>query len=278
MKHSIFEIARCKFSQIHTSYLALGSNLGNRFKNMNKAVSLLNDYSDLQVLNTSQIYKSPCIDLHGKIAEGENEFLNAVVKIKTTYGPEELLKVCKAIEKKLGRIRKEKHHSARQIDIDILCCEDNKYESDSLKIPHPRMYEREFVLRPLIDAADYTLREKYLPYIERLMMLNGLDFYQNSILRKKKLLHATKCLYVGNTDQEISSVQRIVKLEVSSHNIEDLKYLLSKLDSQMIELIDSTNMLIDQNFLRKAHDEFKKHTKVKFVCFNLQKVCQVIFL
>lgn len=276
MKYSLFRITTRKLSFAHTSYLALGSNIGNRFRNINRAVSLLKDYADIKVVSTSQVYKNPCLDSSNNIVGGENEFLNGVVKIETNYNPEDLLKICKSVEKKLGRTQKEKHYSARSIDIDIILYDDLKYLGESLKIPHPRMLEREFVLRPLIDVLDLTERTNYLPYIQRLLQFKVFEFDMQNILRYKKMVNTTKCLYAGESDNEISSIQRVAKLEITNNDTNEIKYLLSKVDCQMIEIIDNKGFFLDPKYLRQTHPLLKNHSKVNFVCLNLNKVCRFI--
>ncbi|MBF0490700.1 MAG: 2-amino-4-hydroxy-6-hydroxymethyldihydropteridine diphosphokinase [Candidatus Omnitrophica bacterium] len=128
------------------SYLALGSNLGNRHSYMERALEELKKQG-IEILKTSSIIETDPVG--GPV---QSKYLNAVLKVKTSLLPEELLLVINAIEKKLGRIR-EIINGPRVIDIDILLYDDVKLISHHLMIPHPRMRERKFVMNPLKEIA-----------------------------------------------------------------------------------------------------------------------------
>jgi len=123
-------------------YLALGSNLGNRLQYIHKAIEALEEYG-LEVLNVSTIIET---DPVGGAPQGK--FLNAVLKASTAHCPEELHVITQGIEQKLGRVKKY-INGPRVIDIDILLYDDIKLVTRKLLIPHPRMLERSFVMRPL---------------------------------------------------------------------------------------------------------------------------------
>jgi 2-amino-4-hydroxy-6-hydroxymethyldihydropteridine diphosphokinase len=134
----------------NTAYLGLGTNLGNRYQNMNKTVTMLKDFCKIE--QTSQIYQSPCIDVEGLIMEKENLFLNAVVKVSTDLTPEVLLGKCKNIEQEFHRKRpKDKHYEAREMDIDILLYNNEQVNTGDLVIPHRELLNRLFVIKPLLD-------------------------------------------------------------------------------------------------------------------------------
>jgi len=124
-------------------YLGLGSNLGNRRKNIKKALDHLAKTRGIKIEKTSRIYETKAIGgpLQGK-------FLNAAIKIKTSLTPHLLLKTVKNIEKDLGR-RRTVRWGPREIDLDILLYGNKIIKRKNLIIPHPRMFSREFVLRPL---------------------------------------------------------------------------------------------------------------------------------
>jgi 2-amino-4-hydroxy-6-hydroxymethyldihydropteridine diphosphokinase len=124
-------------------YLAVGSNLGNRRKNIKKALDYLAKTKGIKIEKASRIYETKAI---GGVAQGK--FLNAAIKIKTSLTPQLLLKTVKNIEKDLGR-RKTVRWGPREIDLDILLYGNKFIKIKNLVIPHPRMFEREFVLRPL---------------------------------------------------------------------------------------------------------------------------------
>ncbi len=131
-----------------TAYLGLGSNLGNRLGNLKKAREQLSKL-EVNLLKKSAIYESEPVFDRSKDAT-EPWFLNQVLRVETDLGAHELLKVCKKIEADLGR---DPDEFSRPIDIDILFYGDEKINESGLEIPHPRLYERRFVLEPLVEIA-----------------------------------------------------------------------------------------------------------------------------
>ena len=131
---------------LNTAYLALGSNVGQRLEQMHSALELLLE-SGVVIIAASPVYENRAV---GMVAA--DPFLNAVVQIKTELDPEALLEMCFAIEVRLGRVRS-KAWSPRTIDIDILSYGQLQLETEKLRLPHPRIAERDFVLQPLADIA-----------------------------------------------------------------------------------------------------------------------------
>jgi len=129
----------------HTVYLALGSNVGNRAANLKAAIAALPP--QMEVKAKSRVYETPPWGY-----TNQEKFLNQVVKARTYLEPEPLLKHLKRLEVALGRVPTFQY-GPRLIDIDILLYDDIVFESDALKIPHPQMHERGFVLLPLMDIA-----------------------------------------------------------------------------------------------------------------------------
>lgn len=127
--------------------LSLGSNLGDRLANLREAISRLAPVRNSDHLLLSNIYKT---DPEG-CAPDDPEFLNAAIEMETNVPPEELLDFVKRIEREMGRPERYETNSPRVIDLDILYYENLVLKTDRLEIPHPRMSEREFVLRPLAD-------------------------------------------------------------------------------------------------------------------------------
>ena len=128
-----------------TVYLGLGSNMGNRQDNLDKALEYLSQR--LRLEKVSSIYDTEPI--------GDTEqprFLNMVCQVSTMLGPMELLALAKGIESKMGRVAA-KRNAPRPIDIDILFYDDQVMETPTLVIPHPSLTEREFVLIPLAEIA-----------------------------------------------------------------------------------------------------------------------------
>lgn len=127
--------------------IALGSNLGERIENMQKAVQYLKDA--VQQMKVSRIYESPPM-----YVVDQPPFLNAAVSGVTKLDPHALLRTCKQIECKIGR-QKRIQNGPREIDIDIILYGNLTLDSKTWKIhlPHPRMMERLFVVQPLIDLG-----------------------------------------------------------------------------------------------------------------------------
>lgn len=128
-----------------TVYLGLGSNLGNRWNNLDKALEFLGQR--LPVKSVSSVYDTEPI---GNVAQPR--FLNLVCQVRTRLAPMELLTLAKGIESKLGRAFG-KANAPRPIDIDILFYGDKVIKTSKLVIPHPRLAERAFVLVPLAEIA-----------------------------------------------------------------------------------------------------------------------------
>ncbi len=129
-------------------YIAIGSNLGDREKNISDAVHKMRDTQGIEVKKLSQIYETEPVG-----GPKQPDFLNAVMHIETTLEPRELLLAVQDIENQLGRTRTIKY-GPRTIDLDILIYGDKKIDEPDLKIPHPKMNEREFVLEPLKDLLE----------------------------------------------------------------------------------------------------------------------------
>ncbi len=129
------------------TYLSLGSNQGNTLKNLQNAVDLIAQKVG-HVLTISSVYKTASWGFKG------DDFLNICVKVSTSLNPEKLLENVLDIERTLGRERDLSiGYEARLIDIDVLLFEDEIIFYKNLKVPHPRMLERKFVLVPLAEIA-----------------------------------------------------------------------------------------------------------------------------
>jgi 2-amino-4-hydroxy-6-hydroxymethyldihydropteridine diphosphokinase len=127
-------------------YLGLGSNLGDRARNIHEAVRLLNEAGVMAIKLSTIIETDPV----GGPPQGL--FLNGVLKAETELLPLDLLKTVNEVEAKLGRVRTVKD-GPRTIDIDILLYDDMALDTPELVIPHPRMREREFVMGPLVEIG-----------------------------------------------------------------------------------------------------------------------------
>lgn len=131
---------------MNIAYLSLGSNLGDREENLREAIDRLNAAKDIVVKKVSPLYETQPV---GYVNQGM--FLNIVAEIKTNLDPYELLKFINSVEYDLKRERTIRW-GPRTIDIDILIYKDIKINDELLQIPHPRMWERAFVLMPLCDV------------------------------------------------------------------------------------------------------------------------------
>ena len=127
----------------NTAFLGIGSNIGNRRRNIKKAVLVLKKSTAIKVKEISKIYQT-----NPKGGPPQRRFLNGAIKIDTILTPVKLLKILKKIEKDVGR-KKSVRFGPRVIDLDILLYADKKINRKDLKIPHPRMNKRKFVLKPL---------------------------------------------------------------------------------------------------------------------------------
>lgn len=126
-------------------FIALGSNLGDRSKNLHDAISCLPP--KVQVTDQSPIYETKPWGY-----TEQPQFLNQVIQAVTSLTPDELFDYLKTIESKLGR-KPAVRYGPRLIDLDLLFYNNLKYRTSELTIPHPRLHERAFVLVPLTDIA-----------------------------------------------------------------------------------------------------------------------------
>ena len=124
-------------------YLGVGSNLGNRRRNIETAIGKLQNTEGVEVTKVSSL-----IETEPEGGPPQNKFLNGAIEIKTELPPSELLRQLKKIEKKLGRVKTVKN-GPRPIDLDILKFGNRKVNTPHLKIPHPKMHKREFAMKPL---------------------------------------------------------------------------------------------------------------------------------
>ncbi len=128
-------------------YVALGSNLGDSWQLLTKAIAAIRALSSTSELKVSQIYRSKPVS-----PMAQPDFLNAVCRFKTALAPLELLDALEQIECDLGKVAKPKE-APRCIDLDIIFFKNIEMRTDRLEIPHPRWRERLFVLRPLADIV-----------------------------------------------------------------------------------------------------------------------------
>lgn len=135
----------------HTCYLAIGSNLGNREKNLDTVWSEIENNPCIK-----GIRKSDYIETKPYGVTDQPDFLNGAIKIRTILTHEELLKFCNDAEKLCGRVRT-RHWGERTLDVDILMYDDDVLFTEELKLPHPEMHKRTFVLQPLAQIEPYLV-------------------------------------------------------------------------------------------------------------------------
>ena len=132
----------------HTAYIAIGTNLGDRQQNYRNALEKLNQLEGTRITRWSSLYES---EPHG---EAPTWFVNGVVEVSTEMESAELLKALLSIEDALGRKRtKGRKNVSRTIDLDILLFDSEVVDSKTLRLPHPEMASRRFVLLPLSELA-----------------------------------------------------------------------------------------------------------------------------
>ena len=148
-------------------YLSLGSNMGDRQGYLQKAVKALNDLPETEVKAVSSCYETAAWGL-----TDQADFLNLALALETKLPVETLLRSCQQIEKDLDRVRHE-HWGPRTVDIDILLYGQEIWETEHLKVPHPLMTQRAFVLVPLLEIAENLVEpqtgqayKKYLSQID----------------------------------------------------------------------------------------------------------------
>lgn len=129
------------------AYVGMGSNLGDRVRNLAAALAALEASQGVSVAAVSRLYESEPWGVADQPA-----FANAVAALDTSLTAHELLAECKRIEAELGRVEGVRY-GPRAIDIDILLFGDSALETPDLTIPHPRLLEREFVVTPLLEVA-----------------------------------------------------------------------------------------------------------------------------
>ncbi len=136
---------------VRSTYLSLGSNIGDKLNILQKAVDLISDNIG-HVKKVSSVYKTKAWGFDG------DDFYNFCIEVSTNLNPEKLIEKILQIEKVLGRERKEtSNYENRNIDIDILLFDDEIIFYNNLKVPHPKMLERKFVLVPLTEIAPNTI-------------------------------------------------------------------------------------------------------------------------
>ena len=142
-----------------TAYIGLGANLGDAPAALRAAVQALAALPGTQVLQCSALYRSAPVDATGP------DYHNAVAAVRTTLAPHDLLAALQAIEAAAGRERPYRN-APRTLDLDILLFGDLALDTPTLTVPHPRMRERAFVLRPLAEIAPERVTPAWLAAVQ----------------------------------------------------------------------------------------------------------------
>lgn len=136
----------------HRVHIGIGSNLGDRRANTLEAMERVSQLPDTRVVRASSLYESE------PLGDAKTWFVNSVIEIETELQPDALLKRLKAIEETMGRKRvKGKKWGSRIIDLDILLWDTDVVSKRTLKIPHPELHKRRFVLLPLAELAPHVV-------------------------------------------------------------------------------------------------------------------------
>ena len=157
-------------------YLSIGTNMGEREQNLKLAVKLLTKTDGIIVEAVSSIYETAPVGFTEQAS-----FLNIAVRLTTTLSSADMLKVCQGIEQELGRVR-EYRWGPRIIDLDILLYNHENIETESLIVPHERMFERAFVLVPLAEISDSATEQLRLAQ----KVLATMDRQKEGVMQWKK--------------------------------------------------------------------------------------------
>lgn len=158
------------------AYLGLGSNLGDRIKNLGKAISQLSHHPLIKITSSSSFYETEPVGYRN-----QGWFINQAIRIETTLCPIELLETIKGIERQLGREKGVKW-GPRTIDIDILFYEDTILDTPHLTIPHPLIHERMFVLATLAEIAQSFIH----PILDKTIREILIDITDKNLVKKYK--------------------------------------------------------------------------------------------
>lgn len=134
------------------AFLGLGTNLGDRMAYLRQAVAAIPE-----LVAVSPVYETEPVG-----GPEQGAFLNIVAEVATDRSPDELLELCFTLERAAGRIRRQRW-GPRTLDVDVLWIDGFESEESRLTVPHPRMHQRNFVMRPLLDLDPTLVVDGYVP-------------------------------------------------------------------------------------------------------------------
>jgi 2-amino-4-hydroxy-6-hydroxymethyldihydropteridine diphosphokinase len=132
---------------MHFAYVALGANLADPINQVRAALEALTRLPESRLLRASSLYRTAPVGIHG-----QPDFINAVAAFETKLSPQALLAALFDVEAQFGR-RRDFHHAPRTLDLDLLLYDGQIIDSPQLRLPHPRMHLRAFVIAPLVEIA-----------------------------------------------------------------------------------------------------------------------------
>ncbi len=148
----------------HQVYIGIGSNVGNKKENFLEALGRVAKLPDTKIVRESSFYESE------PIGDAKEWYVNGAIEIETKFKPDMLLKKFKNIERAMGRKKVKKRWGARIIDLDILLYDAAIVKKKSLRIPHPEMSSRKFVLLPLSEIAPQVIHPELGVTISELLI------------------------------------------------------------------------------------------------------------
>ncbi len=148
----------------HQVYIGVGSNVGNKKENFLEALSRVAKLPDTKIVKESSLYESE------PIGDAKEWYVNGAIEIETKFKPDMLLKKFKNIERAMGRKKVKKRWGARIIDLDILLYDAAIVKKKNLRIPHPEMSSRKFVLLPLGEIAPQVIHPELGVTISELLI------------------------------------------------------------------------------------------------------------
>jgi 2-amino-4-hydroxy-6-hydroxymethyldihydropteridine diphosphokinase len=131
-----------------TVYIGMGSNLGDRRANCEEALSRISGMDGVTLIRTSELYETQPVG-----GPPQGRYINGAAEIRTEMPPEELIVMLKSIERDMGREESPLKDHPRIMDLDIIFYDDSLIDTPSLKVPHPEMHKRYFVLKGLAEIA-----------------------------------------------------------------------------------------------------------------------------